>query len=269
LRRGGRERERERERERACGTRWRSRRCNRPPRSKELRPTRILKALALRYSLSLSLSRFHFLLNWKDWGRVCGVLNSLKVKRSAVKRVWMEEGYLKDFSEAENSKSSFCCLLAPLSLRRKGGTLDQRFEHVLLLINYSSKYLELEVFRVLSLSLCVCFLGFVLFVLVFVFSLFLLFPFHLGYLGHLFLFYVFWDNWQAAVSSHYCHSCYRNSVWCLMYDLIPHQQPGADEVSGGCNNDSWSALYMFLWSLDMWVTVPVVHMLLFKILVFS
>jgi hypothetical protein len=23
------------------------------------------------------------------------------------------------------------------------------------------------------------------------------------------------------VSSHYCHSCCRNSVWCLMYDLIP------------------------------------------------
>jgi hypothetical protein len=95
----------------------------------------------------------------------------------------MEEGYLKDFSEAENSKSSFCCLLAPLSLRRKGGTLDQRFEHVLLLINYSSKYLELEVFRVLSLSLslslslCVCFLCFVLFVLVFAFSYFFCSPF--------------------------------------------------------------------------------------------
>ncbi len=62
---------------------------------------------------------------------------------------------MKDFFEPENAKSSFC-LLAPSSLRRKGGTLDQRFEHVLLLINYSSNYHDLEVFRVLSLSLSLC-----------------------------------------------------------------------------------------------------------------
>ncbi len=188
-----RERERARERARACvWNKMKIEEVQSTTKKQRVASHTHIKGLGLKVlSFSLSLSRFHFLLNGKDWGRVCGVLNSLKVKRSAVKRVWMEEGYLKDFSEAENSKSSFCCLLAPLSLRRKGGTLDQRFEHVLLLINYSSKYLELEVFRVLSLSLCVCFLGFVLFVLVFVFSLFLLFPFHLGYLGHLFLFYVF------------------------------------------------------------------------------
>ncbi len=39
-----------------------------------------IKGLGLKVlSLSLSLSRFHFLLNGKDSGRVCGVQNSLKI----------------------------------------------------------------------------------------------------------------------------------------------------------------------------------------------
>ncbi len=71
-------RESERERERACGARWRSRRCNRPPRSKELRPTRILKALALRYALSLSLSlSLVFISCWT--GRIGGWYAGFKI----------------------------------------------------------------------------------------------------------------------------------------------------------------------------------------------
>jgi hypothetical protein len=86
LRRGGRgregenarESEREREREACVWNKMKIEEVQSTTKKQRVASHTHIKGLGLKV-LFLSLSRFHFLLNGKDWGSVCGVQSSLKV----------------------------------------------------------------------------------------------------------------------------------------------------------------------------------------------